>query len=51
MYPTAKLLVFCNEPWKLIGTNAVAVNEKVLYAIVKLGEEYLIVAEKRLAEL
>ena len=39
------MLVFCSEPWKLLGTNvsllhrpflqAIAINEKIQYALVK----------------
>jgi isoleucyl-tRNA synthetase len=58
LYDNVKLLVFCTEPWKLIGTQAVAINEKIMYALVKCtykGEEdrdpeYLIIAEKRIGE-
>ena len=50
LYPEAKLLVFCTEPWKLTGTHGVAINEGLTYALGKFGEEYLIMAEKRIAE-
>ncbi len=58
LYDHVHLLVFCTEPWKLIGTQAVAINEKITYALVKCsykGEEdrdpeYLILAEKRIGE-
>ena len=51
MYPEAKLLVFCTEPWKMIGMNSVALNEKVLYVLAKCGKDFVIVAEHRLGEL
>ena len=58
LYDNVKLLVFCTDPWKLIGTQAVAINEKIMYALVKCtykGDEdrepeYLIIAEKRIGE-
>ena len=58
LYDKVKLLVFCTEPWKLIGTQAVAINEKIMYALVKCtykgdedrDPEYLIIAEKRIGE-
>jgi isoleucyl-tRNA synthetase len=51
MYPEAKLLVFCDDPWKVIGMNAVVLNENITYVLVKQLEEYYIVAEQRLGEL
>jgi isoleucyl-tRNA synthetase len=50
LFPEAKLLVFTSEPWTLTGTHAVAVNEKVLYALGKWKDEHLIIAEKRIGE-
>jgi isoleucyl-tRNA synthetase len=57
LYENVKLLVFCTEPWKLLGTQAIAINEKILYALVKCTykypephSEYLILAEKRIGE-
>lgn len=35
LYPDTKLLVFNTEPWKLTGTQAVAVNEKLTYTLGK----------------
>jgi isoleucyl-tRNA synthetase len=43
-------LVFTTEPWTLTGTHAVAVNEKLIYALGKWQDEYLIIAEKRIGE-
>jgi isoleucyl-tRNA synthetase len=50
LYPDAKLLVFCTEPWKLTGTQGVAINDKLSYAVGKWKDEYLIIAEKRVSE-
>ena len=51
LYPDAKLLVFCTEPWKVTGMKAVALNENILYVLAKHDQDYVIVAEKRLGEL
>lgn len=51
MYPEAKLLVFCTEPWKMVGMNSVAINEHILYVLAKWRNEYVIMAEHRLGEL
>ena len=51
MYPDTKMLVFCNEPWRITGMNAVGINENIIYVLAKWQNEYLIVAEKRLGEL
>jgi isoleucyl-tRNA synthetase len=51
LYPDAKALVFCSEPWRVVGMNAAAINENVVYVLTKWQDEYLIVAEKRLGEL
>jgi len=45
------VLVFCKEPWKVVGMSAATVNENLLYVLAKWREEYVIVAEKRLGEL
>ena len=60
LYDDVKILVFCSEPWKLLGTQAIAINEKIQYALVKctykeqdkeeMVIEYLILAEKRISE-
>ena len=49
-YPNAKVLVFTNETWQLCAANAVAINDKLSYILVKHRDEYLIMAEKRLGE-
>jgi isoleucyl-tRNA synthetase len=51
IYPDAKLLVFCSEPWKVTGMKAVGLNENILYVLAKHDQDYVIVAEKRLGEL
>ena len=51
LYPEAKVLVFCTEPWHVTGMNAACINENILYVLAKWRKEYVIVAEKRLAEL
>ena len=51
LYPQAKLLVFAPEPWKMLATKSVAVNDKMTYVLAKWRDEYVIVAEKRLGEL
>ena len=35
MYPDAKVLVFCTEPWRVTGMNAVGLNENVMYVLAK----------------
>jgi isoleucyl-tRNA synthetase len=61
LYDDVKMLVFATEPWKLMGAQAIAINDKIMYALVKctykghqVGEdshsEYLILAEKRIGE-
>lgn len=59
LYDNVKMLVFSSEPWKLLGTHALAINEDIQYALVKctykddVNEdrvEYLLLAEKRIAE-
>ena len=42
------LLVWTTTPWTLPGNVAVAVNPKFIYAKVKIGEEYLILAKERM---
>ena len=51
LYPEAKVLVFCSEPWKVTAMNAACLNENILYVLAKWQDEYVIVAEKRLGEL
>ena len=51
LYPDAKVLVFCSEPWKVTGIKAAGINENIIYVLTKWQNEYLIVAEKRLGEL
>ena len=51
LYPDARVLVFCTEPWKVMGMNAACLNENLLYVLAKWQDEYVIVAERRLAEL
>ena len=43
-------MVFCDEAWQLCGTQAIAVNDGISYALVKHRGEYLIMAEKRIGE-
>jgi isoleucyl-tRNA synthetase len=43
-------LVWTTTPWTLPGNVAVAVNPKFVYAKVKVGDEYLILAKKRIKE-
>ena len=43
------LLVWTTTPWTLPGNVAVAVNPEIIYAKVKIGEEYLIMAKERMA--
>ena len=50
MYPDAKVLVFCKEPWHVAGLKAVGLNENIIYVLTKHQNEYLILAEKRLGE-
>ena len=49
-YPGAKMLVFTPESWQICAAKAVAINDKLSYILVKQGNEYLILAEKRLGE-
>jgi len=49
-YPDAKVLVFTEDAWQLCAAQAVAINDKVSYALVKHDNEYLILAEKRIGE-
>ena len=46
LYPDAKVLVFCSEPWKVTGIKAAGINENIIYVLTKWQNEYLIVAEK-----
>lgn len=61
LYDNVQLLVFCEEPWRLLGAQALAINDKLQYALIKctyksasdgeiLSSEYLLLAEKRIAE-
>lgn len=47
----ASLLVWTTTPWTLPGNFAAAVHKDVVYAKVKVGEEFLILAKERLAQL
>ena len=42
--------MFTKEAWQLCGANAIAINDKLSYILVKHADEYLILAEKRLGE-
>ena len=35
LYPDAKVLVFCTEPWKVSGMNAACINENIFYVLAK----------------
>ena len=51
LYENTKLLVFTSEPWHILAGKAVALNEKLQYALIRYDHnEYLILAEKRLGE-
>ena len=43
-------MVFCDEAWQLCGSQAIAVNDGISYALVKHRGEYFIIAEKRIGE-
>ena len=45
------LLVWTTTPWTLPGNFAAAVHKDVLYAKVKLGEEFVVLAKERLTQL
>lgn len=45
------LLVWTTTPWTLPGNFAAAVHKDVLYAKVKVGEEFVVLAKERLAQL
>ena len=49
-YPSAKLLTWTDDCWKLEGANAVAFNPSIGYLLVKYKSDYLILAEKRMGE-
>jgi isoleucyl-tRNA synthetase len=49
-YPDAKVVVFTDDAWQICGAQAVAFNPKLFYTLTKLGDEHLILAEKRLGE-
>jgi isoleucyl-tRNA synthetase len=51
LYPNAKVLVFCTEPWKVSAIQAVGLNENIMFVLAKWQDEYVIVADKRLGEL
>lgn len=51
LYPDAKLLVFCTDPWTVTGMKAVGLSENLLYVLAKHNSDYVILAEKRLGEL
>ena len=46
---TTYFLVWTTTPWTLISNVALAVGSKIDYVKIKLGEEYLILAESRLS--
>ena len=50
LYPAAKLLVFTDNAWHLCAANALAINDRLSYILVRQGKEYYILAEKRLGE-
>lgn len=35
MYPDAKVLVFCSEPWRATGMRAAGINENIIYVLAK----------------
>jgi len=45
------LLIWTTTPWTLPGNVAVAVNPNILYAQIKIGEDYLILAKDRIDHL
>lgn len=47
--PDAYFLAWTTTPWTLPGNLAIAVNPKLLYAKVKVGKDYLILAKDRLS--
>lgn len=49
--PATSLLVWTTTPWTLPGNFAAAVNNEVVYAKVKMGEEFVVLAKERLAQL
>ena len=49
--PNTSLLVWTTTPWTLPGNFAAAVHKEVEYAKVKIGEEFVILAKERLAQL
>lgn len=49
--PDTSLLVWTTTPWTLPGNFAAAVNQDVVYAKVKTGDEFVILAKERLAQL
>jgi len=50
-FKATSLLVWTTTPWTLPGNVAIAVNPKFIYAKVKIGDEYLILAKERLSVL
>jgi len=48
-FPKANLLVWTTTPWTLPGNVAVAVNPKFIYVMVKVSDEYLILAKERIS--
>ncbi len=50
-FKNTSLLVWTTTPWTLPGNVAIAVNENFIYAKVKTGEDYLILAKERIEAL
>ena len=44
------MLVFTEDAWQICAAQAVAINNKISYALVKHESEYFILAEKRIGE-
>ncbi len=49
--PDTALLIWTTTPWTLPGNFAVAVHKDVVYAKVKMGDAFVILAKERLAQL
>ena len=47
-FKNTSLLVWTTTPWTLPGNVAIAVNEDFIYAKIKTGQEYLILAKERI---
>jgi len=51
-YGTIKLVAFVKEPWRMVGTHALAINPNQKYGLIKKSNrEYLIVAVDRVSEI